>query len=219
MPFSQEFRIFESMKRTFLLFTTYFLLLTTAFAQHYVFYGMTGGAGNNGVIYRYDPLTGKYKVMIRLDSVNCDATWAGLTLANNGLLYGTTEAGGSYNYGTMFSYDRISNKLTILINFDSLNTGQFNAGGNNVMQASNGLLYGTTEAGGYGDRGVFYSYDISTGKDSVIFSFDTLNMSTPNRTVVEDTSTGYMYGRTEHGGPKGFGTIFRYDPLTNKDSV
>ncbi len=156
--------------------------------------------------------------MINLNGNNGAYTWANLTLASNGLLYGTTGGGGTKNDGTMFYFNPFTGKDSVLIDFDSAN-GKGDAAGNSIMQAHNGLLYGTTCFGGKEDSGVFYSYDMLTHKDSILFNFNNTIGAAPDRTVIEDTANGLLYGTTDYGGKNGLGVIYCYNPLTNKDSV
>jgi uncharacterized repeat protein (TIGR03803 family) len=208
------------MKKVLFLILFHAFLVIGSQAQHFVFYGITGGGGiySDGMIYRFDPLSGKYDTLYSLNYTSGRSTWGNLTLANNGLLYGMTEDGGTKTYGVMFSFNPTNNKYNVLINFDSVN-GAYQAEGNCLMQARSGLIYGTREVGGSHDSGVLFSYNIITGKDSVLVNFNKQNGAFPNRTLVEDTTNGYMYGTTEGGGAYGTGTIYRYDPVKNIDTV
>jgi uncharacterized repeat protein (TIGR03803 family) len=69
---------------------------------------------------------------------------AGLVQATNGNFYGTTYAGGSYDYGTVFKITP-SGMLTTLYSFDTTNGEAPIAG---LVQATNGNFYGTTVAAG-----------------------------------------------------------------------
>jgi uncharacterized repeat protein (TIGR03803 family) len=95
----------------------------------------------------------------------------------NGLLYGTTDEGGSCNKacGTVFDVNPSSGKESILYNFqggtDGLNPGA-------SLTSMNGMLYGTTTFGGastcgtsgYG-CGTVFEVNPSTGKERVLYSF------------------------------------------------
>jgi uncharacterized repeat protein (TIGR03803 family) len=76
----------------------------------------------------------------------------GLTLSTDGNLYGTTEYGGTDNYGTVFQITP-DGALTTLHSFD-LTDGAYPETG--VVQAANGDFYGTTSSGGtFGGGNVF----------------------------------------------------------------
>lgn len=69
-----------------------------------------------------------------------------LVLGKDGLLYGITNTGGAYGWGTAFSCT-LSGQLTTLYSFDE---NSIDGGGNPnaVTQAKDGNLYGTTYGGG-----------------------------------------------------------------------
>jgi uncharacterized repeat protein (TIGR03803 family) len=76
-----------------------------------------------------------------------------------GILYGTTGAGGTSNFGTLFSYNLSTNTLTTLYSFRGQPTdGQFPTAG---LIFQGGILYGTTALGGSSNFGTLFSYTIS----------------------------------------------------------
>jgi len=69
--------------------------------------------------------------------------------------------------GTIFSYNIYSGAYQVLHNFGSGTDG--NAPENALIQASNGLLYGTTGSGGVNPQGgTLFSYNIQTGQETVV---------------------------------------------------
>lgn len=135
----------------------------------------------------------------------------------NGTLYGTTAGGGSgglYNgYGTVFSISP-SGKEKVLYSFKG---GTDGATPQAALVALNGVLYGTTFAGGgpgcegtYDGCGVVFSVTL-TGKEKVLHRFgfrgspgDGIQPSVPLVAVGK-----YLYGTTYFGGAYREGTIFR----------
>ena len=93
-----------------------------------------------------------------LHSFNNDGTdgygpVAGLAIDTSGTLYGTTEFGGTYTYGTVFEVTP-SGTETILHSFGSGSDGRNPVA--SLVRDPNGNLYGTTEKGGpYGGGTVF----------------------------------------------------------------
>ena len=65
----------------------------------------------------------------------------GVIEASDGFLYGTTSAGGSNNLGTVFQLTTDGSSYALLHSFDGTNGRSPQAG---LLEASNGMLYGTT---------------------------------------------------------------------------
>ncbi|MEO6883144.1 MAG: choice-of-anchor tandem repeat GloVer-containing protein [Bacteroidia bacterium] len=210
----------------FTFFITSFLPFVKA-QQHYDLYGLAqGGAKDMGVIYRYDLQSNTFDTVMSFNGIN--GTYAvimgELVLGTDDNLYGLTAQGGLYHDGVMYRFNPLTFKDTVLINFDSIVNGSCydysNQGiGAYIMQAKSGLIYGTTVSGGSKDSGVFFSYNINTGKDSVLFSFNNGIGAYPIQAVTEDTLTGILYGTTIYGGTNNLGVIYSYNPFTNRDSV
>lgn len=80
-----------------------------------------------------------------------------------------------------------------------------------LMQASNGLFYGTTQTGGlYGDGTIF---SLSTnGEVTTLLPFDGTNGATPMAGLTQSSEPGTFYGTTAYGGSNGAGTIFKVHP-------
>ena len=73
--------------------------------------------------------------------------YGGIIMATDGFLYGLSYYDGRFLNGTLFKYDYGNNAATTMVNFDSIIGDQPL---DNLLQASNGLLYGTTTGGGGG---------------------------------------------------------------------
>ena len=123
------------------------------------FYGIThegGTAGSYGVIFKVTT-SGKLTVLHNMNpATDGDQSQAGLTLATDGNLYGTTASGGSAGQGTIFRITT-AGVFSVLENFSS---GAAALPGSTLTQHTNGLLYGDTYSGTGGDYGIFYSLDI-----------------------------------------------------------
>jgi uncharacterized repeat protein (TIGR03803 family) len=132
-------------------------------------------------------------------------------LANNGKLYCMTNQGGTYNNGILFEYDVITNTIIVKHNFDGIN-GSMPQG--NLIQTSNGKLYGMTNLGGVNNNGVIFEYDINTGAYIKKIDFIAATGSNPGTELIEATN-GKLYGMTTNGGINNYGVIFEYDITTN----
>jgi len=186
-------------------------------ADNHLLYGMTSGGGFNGlgVIFTIDPITNIVTDKWDFNDSNGAEPAGSLIQAPNGLLYGMTTYGGSKNNGTIFSYDPVKNRDSVLFKLNN-NSGNW-PNGNLILD--NGLLYGLLPFGGKNSYGTLFSFDPATGKDSVYVNFDNnFNGSYPNGSLLK-AANGLMYGLTSKGGTNFLGLLFSFNPVTGKDSV
>ncbi len=139
------------------------------------------------------------------------APQAGLVQATNGELYGTTSAGGSAGFGTVFSMTP-GGALTTLHSFclqSSCADGSFPVGG--LVQTTDGDFYGTTDSGGvYGsDTGGYGTiFDLTpSGTFTTVQSFDGTDGQNPLALLVQ-SGNGTLYG-TAGGGAYAHGEVFK----------
>jgi len=185
-----------------------------SFSQTGSFYGLTnsGGDSSYGVIFQYVNTTGVLSVVHSFAGITDGAhPTDGLLKATNGTLYGVTLKGGIADSGMLFSYYPPSNQYDTLMSFGGVN-GSMPYGG--LMQASNGLLYGTTYYGGLYNKGVIYRLDPSTNTYSVLYDFDGTSGQNPEATLLQ-ASNGLLYGTTLLGGVNGNGVLFKYSLIAN----
>jgi uncharacterized repeat protein (TIGR03803 family) len=196
------------------------------------FYGITEAGGGNGFgsVFEVTPGGALKTIYSFCTGSNCsdgDDPTAGLVLATNGYLYGTTGFQGINGGGTIFKMTP-AGELTTLYNFCNIPScgddqpsdanGFYPTAG--LMQASNGDLYGTTVGGGvyggtsYNNAGTIFK--ISPGGEfATLYSFcaqvnadgNCTDGSDPSSVLVQ-ASNGNIYGTTGAGGANGFGTIF-----------
>jgi uncharacterized repeat protein (TIGR03803 family) len=148
----------------------------------------------------------------------CDPLGSGVTELN-GLLYGTTSAGGQHNFchcGTIYSVSTSGTERVL---------HSFSGGG--LPAASlvlyNGVLYGTTRYGGGASKcsldlkqgcGVAFSFDAtSTPPYQVQFPFTgTFDGGGAEPVAPLLASGGDFFGTTSHGGTLGHGEAFELTP-------
>jgi uncharacterized repeat protein (TIGR03803 family) len=121
-----------------------------------------------------------------------------------GNLYGTTYAGGVSGAGTVFKLSR-AGKETVLYSFTGGSDGLFP--NSQVIQDSEGNLYGTTYEGGDFHLGTVFRLS-RTGQVTVLQSFTgSSDGASPVAGLIRDPE-GNLYG-TASGGGLGNGTVFK----------
>jgi len=119
--------------------------------------------------------------------------------ATNGDLYGTTEAGGSNNYGTIFEITP-AGVLTTLHSFNLTDGANPTAA---LVQATNGDLYGTASLGGTGTAcgrtgcGTIFKITVA-GALTTLYNFDMTDGTAPG--FGENLTKGLIdtFGDTGH---------------------
>lgn len=178
-------------------------------------YGLTSEGGtlnNDGVIFEFDPATGVYSKKHEFDGSDGSFPSGSLVLASNNKLYGMTSGGGTTGVGVIFEFDPATNTFTKKIDMNAATVGSYPAG--DLIQATNGKLYGLTNEGGTNGRGVLFEYDISTNTITPKVNFTDISGRNPEGSLLQ-APNGKLYGLTRSGGTNSEGTLFEYDPATN----
>ena len=190
-------------------------------ASNGLLYGMTqsGGVSNAGVLFSYDPLANVYVKLHDFSSSTGTFPSGSLIQITNGKLYGLTQAGGTSNLGTIFSFDPVANIYTVLFNFASSAATGSGPQGSLIKSSLNGKLYGMAQ-GGTNAKGVIFSFDPSSNSYLKLFDFNGSNGFQPRGTFVQ-SATGKLYAATIQGGGGAqlSGVAFSFDPSTNNFSV
>lgn len=175
-------------------------------------YGTTyaGGASNLGTVFQLDS-TGTETVLYSFSS-SPDGAYpeTGLLRSSTGDLYGTTQQGGLYGYGTVFKLDAVGQE-TVLYSFGPMPDGE-GPRGETLIRDGSGNLYGTTEDGGASGYGTVFRLT-PTGQETVLYSFrGERDGAFPFGGVTRDKS-GNLYGTTSAAGASHYyGTVFRLNP-------
>jgi uncharacterized repeat protein (TIGR03803 family) len=173
-----------------------------------------GGASSYGTVFKITPggtLTTLYSFCSQLFCADGSHPGA-LVQATNGDFYGTTVNGGAdsscglggfLGCGTVFKITP-AGMLTTLHSFDGAD-GRYPEG--ELVQATNGDLYGTTSQGGANDDGTVFK--INPAGKTTLYNFcsitnsagDCLDGDDPMFGLVQATN-GDFYGTTSNGGAK-----------------
>ncbi|HEY0795461.1 MAG TPA: choice-of-anchor tandem repeat GloVer-containing protein [Acidisarcina sp.] len=174
-----------------------------------------------GVVFKVDP-AGKETVLHTFTGGADGADPAApVLLDKQGNLFGTTALGGEYGhyqvFGVLFELDT-KGKFRVLHDFSYGIPSPFSDGVSpegGLVQDSAGNLYGTTTFGGTRDNGVVFEYNTTTGKETVLYSFQAQSdggMPAGQTLVLHESPQGKeinLYGTV--GGGDGFsnGVVFR----------
>jgi uncharacterized repeat protein (TIGR03803 family) len=185
-------------------------------------YGDTeyGGGGGTGVVFSCTT-SGSYTELHSFGSASTldGQLPAGRLLNVNGVLFGTTYAGGAHGDGTVFSInpsavgsEKVWYSFALGTGSHPLDGGFPLAGLTNV----DGTLYGTTLDGGYYDVGTFFAMT-STGSEGdeldvgVFGAYGSGNGVNPESSLINVSGT--LYGTTVGGGNNGKGTVYSIPTL------
>lgn len=177
-----------------------------------------GGPGTQGLVFKLSPSSGgtwTQKILFNFDGGAGGGQPAGkLTMDKSGNLYGTTEFGGNDSQcgfdgcGTVFELTQSGEK--VLYVFTDGNDGAFPTG--SVIFDPEGNLYGTSFSSP-NTAGALFKLTPTKGKwkITVLEVFTGKNGAYPRGDPAMD-SAGNIYGTTESGGQRNFGTVFRFTP-------
>lgn len=171
-------------------------------------YGVTqaGGANGRGVVYRVSTTGSGYTVLhdflfSTIDGINANGE---LIQASDGNLYGVTASGGTYSYGTVYRLG-LDGTFVLIHSFNPNVDGSVASGG--LIEGTDGLLYGSTRAGGSAvgtvfsitTSGVFTSLHSLTGADGCA----------PVGALLQGLD-GNFYGVATYGGAYRNGSLFKF---------
>jgi len=146
-----------------------------------------------------------------------------LAIGRGGVLYGTTDSGGTAGAGTVFSLTPPTSagdpwNETVLYSFGGASDGANPYAG--VTIGRGGVLYGTTRSGGTSGTGTVYSLTPPASSDgiwteTVLWNFPAGFFSGHPYGGVAIGRDGVLYGTTESGGTANNGTVFSLTPPTS----
>ena len=162
---------------------------------------------SQGIFYKFNTQTKEKSIIIETKINQGRSPYGGMIQATNSRFYGLTSDGGQARAGVLYEYDPIIDKYLVLKHFN-YDIGYNPVG--NLIQASNGRLYGLT-TGGLNRRGVIFEFIIESRQFNIIHNFEEAG----TRGSLMQASNGNLYGITSYGGESNDGTLFEYN-LLNK---
>jgi uncharacterized repeat protein (TIGR03803 family) len=195
---------------------------TVVFDQSGSLYGTTyyGGLGR-GVVYKLTPSGGGWteSVIYNFGSGgDAGGPLTGLTIDHAGNLYGTTNGGGSYGYGTVYGLTPSGSGWveTVLYSFQNGSDGGGSAAG--LILDHSGNLYSATALGGAGGGGVVFELTPSDGGwvFNLLYALSGSGSgpyeSGPSDILAMDAA-GNLYGATQGDPSMGnYGAVFKLTP-------
>jgi uncharacterized repeat protein (TIGR03803 family) len=188
------------------------------------FYGTAerGGADRGGTIFEITPggaLTTLVDFCYQAACRYGSEPNAGLVQSPNGKLFGTTTLGGlgtgTYGNGTVFSIIPGGTMVTTLYSFCVQSGCPDGSSPGKLVQAFNGLLYGTTFTGGRVSNGGTIFELTRSGALATIYKFCSTSecQDGKNPSLLFQASDEIFYGLTSYGGgTSNAGTVFKLTP-------
>src|SRR6266576_2461455 len=161
-------------------------------------YGTTlnGGPEDGGLVFALNKDGSGYAVLHNFGYgvTNGLSPWGNVIEGSDGTLYGATREGGSNNAGTVFNLNKDGTGFGIVRSFaTNANEGAYPL--NSVIQASDGILYGRTSAGGTNDGNSIFRLNTNGTGYLVLHSFNgNLRFDGDSYSGLIEGSDGKLYG-------------------------
>lgn len=185
-----------------------------------------------GLIYRAAPDGTSIRTLYQLRLQDGYTPQAGLVLGSDGVFYGATRLGNPVETNTSGTIFRIATDgsgfqtLHRFANYTATNqnSSAINADGafpeSDLVEGSDGYLYGVTRAGGANGTGVVFKLAKDGSDFRVLHEFGAITSATDSGIVANGdgaspvgvlvaAADGFFYGATSVGGVNGRGTIYR----------
>lgn len=178
------------------------------------FYGSTqaGGVNDLGTVFRMTA-AGTLTTLAELSgtvSPKKGTAPSGRVVVSGTTIFGTTQWGGTYDLGTVFSLTA-SGTWTPLVTFSGM-TAESNArrgsSPNSGLTLLGGTLYGTTETGGADDFGTIFRITTSGNAFETMRDLTEPTGAFPAAPLLA-LGNGFLYGSTTGGGADDVGVIFK----------
>jgi len=134
--------------------------------------------------------------------------YSGIVIGQDGALYGTTIQGGTNSVGTVFKLNADGTGYTLLHTF--LTNGIDGQSPVALLQASDGILYGTTSIGGTNKAGTVYRLNTNGSGYTLLHTFGSIvgDAQNPQAGLIEGAD-GALYSTAFFGGAEDAGAVFK----------
>ncbi|WP_200975833.1 choice-of-anchor tandem repeat GloVer-containing protein [Echinicola sp. 20G] len=164
------------------------------------------GEYGKGVLFKIQKDGSDHTKLVDFDGVNYGGYPGGtLLIGPDGKIYGTTQNGGDNDLGTLYSVNTDGSNFTRLFSFDGASTGSEPLC--QLTEASDGVLYGLTKAGGANSKGTVFSINRDGSNFKKLIDLEGTLSSGSNGPLLEVTP-GKFIGVTTFGGNGNLGTVF-----------
>jgi uncharacterized repeat protein (TIGR03803 family) len=187
-----------------------------------VLYGATyqGGFSNLGTIFSLNTNGTGFQVLHHfIGGADGKNPWGELIVGSDTALYGVTDFTSSAVRGTVFKINQNGGGYTIIHTFTGSPDGQ--QPHCRLLQAADGMLYGTTSFGGTASQlGAIFRMNLDGSSYSVIHALQ--NSTSEGRGPGPDlcqSTNGSLYGTVGAGGSANAGAIFKVDADGNNYSL
>jgi len=165
-----------------------------------------GGGTNEGTIFRINKNGTGFQVIHTFAAASDGKNpRGGLIVGSDGMLYGITENGGNFTYGTAFRINKDGTGFQVIRHFDTAD-GFGNTGG--LTQVGTRLL-GAAQLGGANGNGTIWRMNLDGSSFVVTYDFGNFPNPYSPKTRLVPGGDGYLYGTTSLGGENNNGVIYR----------
>jgi uncharacterized repeat protein (TIGR03803 family) len=181
-------------------------------------YGVTDGGGNtmarNGIVYRLSSDGSGFKVLHNFP----DKRYHGdgrmprspLIEGRDGALYGTTQSGGTNDFGTVFKLNKDGSGYQVLHQFSGYGNNGDGAGPTGLVQNKDGVIFGATEFHGINGGGTIFKMNSNGSGFTILHSFPNTSGDGKNPSGnMLVTVGGAIIGMTKISETNNFATIFK----------
>jgi len=181
----------------------------------------SGGSVNGGTIFEVATNGSMFSILHHFNFYATNGNLPRAELLRQGAtVYGTTFAGGTFGWGTVFKMNTNGGGFTLLKSFTSADSGTNSDGATPEARLilSDGVLYGTTYQGGSFSNGTVFKLATDSSGFGVLKTFSAVRSDGFGLKTNSDGANsfarlvffgGAVYGMTAYGGEGGAGTIFK----------